>query len=178
MAIFISAGHHKTDPGAQANGFKESELTIEARAEVTKALDMMGVKYVTDIDTETLGMYLRRIQTGSGSVVLELHFDAASNPAANGCTAIVGTDADRLDKAFAKDIAKATSELLAISNRGVINESQSNRGRLGLMREQGTVSLLEIGFVTNKGDIAAFKANKSCWGMAIALILKKYEDMV
>lgn len=180
--IFLSAGHNtkgpKTDPGATGNGYREADLTIKARNAVAEKLDRMGVKYITDKDEETLGQYLSRIKTGSGSVVLEFHFDASSSSASNGCTSIVGEDADRLDKAFGREVVDTNSRILGVKNRGVISEKDSHRGRLGLMREQGIVCLLEIGFVTNLNDIVSFNRNLECWSMAMALLLKKYEDIV
>ena len=46
------------------------------------------------------------------------------------------------------------------------------------MRETGTVTLLEVGFITNMGDIAAYNANKRELAKAIAPIIKKYEEFI
>ena len=107
--IFISAGHNtgglKPDPGAVANGHTEAKLTIEIRDLVVKELRKdNSLKIVTDNDDERLGEYLSRIKTGNGSVVLEFHFDAAS-PTATGTTIFIEAEADRLDKAFAKEMS-------------------------------------------------------------------------
>ena len=182
--IFISAGHHaqakniKPDPGAVANGYKEGDLTIEFRDLVCKELDAMGVKYIKDSDEESLVMYLNRIKTGSGSVVIEYHFDAASNISATGTTSLVEEDSDRLDMNFAKEIANSTATILGIRNRGVMPESQSYRKRLALMREEGIICLCEIGFITNINDLAAYHRNKVALAKDHARILKKYEDFI
>jgi len=177
MTAFISAGHHLKDPGAIGNGKKESDLTREFRDMVVPILKCNGVKVITDKDSETLGQYLSRIKTGTGSVVLEFHFDAAIHNGATGTTCLIGNDADRLDKAFAKELVDATSEILGIRNRGVKSESESGRGRLGLMRESGTVALLEICFITNEDDLKAYDTNKVSLACRIAEIVKKYEDL-
>lgn len=182
--IFLSAGHNsksktiKQDPGAVANGYKEGDLTIEFRDLVKKELDTMGVKYITDLDEESLSMYLHRITTGSGSVVLEYHFDAASNTSVGGTTSLVEEEADRLDRAFAKEIVDSTSKILGISNRGVKSESESHRGRLGLMREEGIICLCELAFITSVSDLEKYHQNKHELAKAHALILKKYEDII
>lgn len=184
MTAFISAGHNakakiKPDPGAiGVNGQKEGDLTIEFRDLVVNHLNRIGVRYITDDDQETLAMYLSRIQSGPGSVVLEFHFDAAVTPNAVGCSALVGADADRLDKAFATELVLATSKILGIRSRGVISEADSHRGRLGLMREKGTVALLELCFITNPNDMASYHKNKFILAPEIAKIIKKYEDFV
>lgn len=184
--IFNSSGHNtqssirtgKIDPGATGCGKREADCTVIQRDLISAELKRFGAQFITDKDNESLGEYLERIQTGSGSVVFECHFDAASNPAATGCTSIVGRDADRLDKAFASELVLATSTILGVKNRGVISEEQSHRGSLGLMREQGIVALLEIGFITNCGDMAKWEAKKESLATAIARLLIKYETLI
>lgn len=182
MTAFISAGHNpkgiKVDPGAVANGLHEADLTVEFRNLVVSELLKRNVKVITDKDDERLGDYLKRIQTGSGSVVLEFHFDAAASPTATGTTSLYGSDADRLDIAFAKELANATAEVLGIKNRGALSEKGSHRGSLGLMREQGIVSLLEIAFISNPNDIKAYNANKKELALKIAEIVERYENMI
>ena len=140
--IFLSSGHNsqsktiKQDPGAIANGLKEGDLTIEFKALVAKELSLLGAKYVTDTEEESLQQYLNRINTGDGSVVIEYHFDAAA-PEATGTTALVEVDADRLDMAFAKELADSTSLILGIRNRGVKSEATTRHKRLALMKEKG-----------------------------------------
>lgn len=179
--IFISAGHNtkgiKIDPGAIGNGYKEADLTIEIRNLVIAELKRLNIPYVSDNDDEKLGTYLERIKTGNGSVVLEFHFDAASS-AATGTTSLIEAEADRLDKAFAKELVDATSLILGIKNRGVKSESESHRGSLGLMREEGIVCLLEVCFISNAQDVVLYKANKEKLAIQIAQILIKYEKMI
>jgi N-acetylmuramoyl-L-alanine amidase len=182
MASFISAGHNpkgiKVDPGACANGLHEADLAVEFRDLVVAELQKRGVKVITDKDDERLGDYLKRIQTGSGSVVLEFHFDAAASSTATGTTALYGSDADRLDIAFAKELVETTSAVLGIKNRGALSEKDSHRGSLGLMREQGIVSLLEICFISNPNDIKAFNNYKNELAVKVTDIVERYEKMI
>jgi len=182
MAVFISAGHNpkgiKVDPGAVGNGYHEADLTVEFRNLVVSELAKRKIIAITDKDDERLGDYLTRIKTGNGSVVLEFHFDAAVSPTATGATSLFGSDADRLDKAFAKEIVDATSTILGIKNRGAKSEADSHRGRLGLMREQGIVSLLEICFISNISDLNKYNANKNVLAVKIAEIVERYEKMI
>ena len=182
MAIFISAGHNnkgiKPDPGAVANGYTEANLAVEFRNLVIEELTKLGEKVIKDNDDERLADYLKRIQTGSGSVVLEFHFDAAASATATGTTALIGGDADRLDKAFGKELVEATSAILGIKNRGVLSEADSHRGRLGLMRESGTVALLELCFISNINDLKAYNEHKKELAVKIASIVQHYEKLV
>lgn len=178
---FISAGHNpkgiKVDPGAVANGLREADLTVDFRNTVVPITRGLGVQVITDRDDERLGNYLRRIQTGNGSVVIEFHFDAAASSAATGATALIGNDADRLDRMFATELVNATATTLGIKNRGIKTESESHRGRLGLMRENGIVALLEICFITNENDVKAYQNHKMELATKVAQIIKKYEDL-
>lgn len=177
--IFISAGHNPKgikDPGAVSGKIQEADLTVEFRDLVILELEKKGLKYISDKDDERLADYLKRIQTGSGSVVLEYHFDAADSQTATGTTALIGSDAEKLDKAFALELVNITAATQGIKNRGVITEAESHRGRLGLMRESGTVALLELGFIPF--DLEAYNKNKYKLAKLHADILEKYEKLI
>lgn len=177
MACFISAGHHLKDSGAVSGGRQENFEAIKFRDKVIALCKSKGLKVIQDDDTETLAQYLQRIKSGDGSVVIEFHFDAA-NGVASGSTCLVGVDADRLDKSFAKELVDATSATLKINNRGVKSEAQSHRGRLGLMREQGIVALLELCFIDNKSDMIAYDNHNDELAVKISEIIEKYEKMI
>jgi len=180
--IFISAGHNpkgiKVDSGAVGNGYTEANLAVEFRNLVIAQLKAKKVTYVSDNDDERLAQYLERIKTGNASVVLEFHFDASDNSTATGCTSLIGTDADRLDIAFARELVNATAARLGIKNRGVKSEAESHRGRLALMRENGIVCLLELCFVSNIQDLTAYHENKLQLAKDIADIVIRYENLI
>lgn len=182
MTSFISAGHHLKDPGASANGRYEKDETIKFRNKVLKVMmdKHPEIKVISDDDSETLSQYLRRIQSGSGSVVIEFHLDASNNIAATGTTGIVAASASENSKAFAKELVDATSCILGIHNRGVIPETQSARGRLGLMRENGIVALLELCFITNNSDMEALDdpCRSNLLAETIASIIAKYDKLI
>jgi N-acetylmuramoyl-L-alanine amidase len=134
--------------------------------------------YVTDFDEEALPQYLTCIKTGSGSVVIEYHLDAAATLTATGTTGLVEEEADRLDKAFAKELTDSTAATLGIRNRGVISEADSHRGRLGLMREDGVICLIELCFISNKSDLQALFNNMQRLAAQHAQIIARYERLV
>lgn len=182
MSVFISAGHNlygiKPDPGAIGNGYKEASLTIEFRDLVIKECLKLGLKVIQDKDDERLASYLERIKTGSGSVVVEYHFDASENKTATGTTGLIEAEADRLDRLLAKELTDSTSQVLGIKSRGVITEAESHRGSLGLMREEGIIVLIELCFISNINDIKAYQKNKNNLAIEHAKIIKKYENLL
>lgn len=177
MASFVSAGHHLKDSGAIGSGTQENLETIGFRNLVVPICKQRGLKVFVDDDKDSLATYLSKIKTGDGSVVVEFHFDAATGQA-SGSTAIVGVDADQNDKDFAKELVDTTASILGIPNRGVISEANSHRGRLGLMRKTGIVSLLEICFIDNPSDMAKYNQNKVKLANEIASIIDKYDKLI
>lgn len=180
--IFISAGHQpsikKKDSGAVGNGHIEGNLTVLMRDKVCKELDKLKMRYIKDSDDETLQQYLNRIQTGDGSVVIEYHLDAAANPSAGGCTGIIEEDGDRLDKAFAKELIDTTASILGVQNRGVKPESYTYHKRLALMKENGILCLVELGFITNKSDVDRLMNGMDLLAKRHAEIIVKYENII
>lgn len=175
--IFISDGHHCSDPGAVANGTKEYTMNSRFKKLVCSKLTKYGYSYITDSECETLSQWLKRIKTGSGSVVVEYHMDAAS-PSATGATAFVANNHDKYDAAMAKELVDATASTLGIRNRGVKTEKESNRGTLAIPRVTGTSTLIELGFITNAGDLKALEDNMDALAEKHARILMKYEDLL
>lgn len=159
--IYISAGHHNKDTGAtrtyKGKLYKEADITKVYRDRTVKFIEQLSnLRVITDYDTETLGQYLRRIKTGNGSVVLEYHVNAGplNKPGANGAECLIEQESDRLDIAFASELmTNFKVSGMPLRKNSVIKENQSHRGRLGLMREEGVIALVEIGFITNDQDL-------------------------
>lgn len=185
MTSFISAGHNLygvKDPGAGANGRVEAVETIRLRDLVLKAMALRhpDIKVIADKDNERLGEYLARIQAGNGSVVLEFHLDAASDPKATGTTAIVANNASKNSIDFGTELVNSTSIIFGIKNRGVKPESYAAVGRLGLMRKAGIVVLLEVGFITNPKDMEALddECKARIWADQVADITAKFDNLI
>jgi N-acetylmuramoyl-L-alanine amidase len=177
MACYVSAGHHLKDPGAVANGLQENTLTIKVRDRVVEILKSKGITVFVDKDTETLAEYLGRIKPGDASVVIEFHFDAAS-PTATGTSSFYADGANQLSKDFARDIALTGSKTLNIANRGAHSESDSHRGRLGLVHKPGACCLVEVGFITNTEDNRKFNENFEQLCQNYATVIAVYDDKI
>lgn len=179
MTAFISAGHDLKNSGAQANGFSEEKEMIAFRNKVLKKYQILypDSKVITDEDSEPLRDYLKRIKTGEGSVVVEFHLDAFNNPKVSGISCWIGDDANENSRKFAEELCKVGSEVLDVPNRGVFKESQSFHKKLGLMRENGTVCLIELVPITNKLDMYKLHNYSDSLAIEFAKIIKKYEDI-
>lgn len=179
--IYLSAGHWKNestgkqDPGAVANGVQENDLCIELRDLILPHL--AGYRVTTDKDSETLSQYLARIKPGDASVVVELHFNAAS-PSATGTEVLIADKHNTISKDLADDLSTEIASTLCIPNRGVKTESDSHRGRLAFVRQPGACALIEVCFITNPSDMDKYEQYKEELAGRIADVLKRYDDMV
>lgn len=184
---FISAGHCNIqgpnyDPGAVGvNGRKEADETVKMRDAVVSRLKIMGyTDIIQDASGESLAQYLFRIHTGTGSMVCEFHFNAGP-PGATGVETIVEEDADKMDLACAKEISAMINMYTGLKlrgNQGVISEKDSHRGRLGLMREEGIVVLVELAFISNADDMARYDAHFDEIAHGMAQIIAKYDKLI
>jgi N-acetylmuramoyl-L-alanine amidase len=174
--IYLSAGHHLSDPGAIANGYKESQLCIELRDLIKQELIQKGASFISDRDYETLIAYINRIKPGSGSVLCELHFNASTNTRATGTEVLYATGIESQN--LAKDLSQVIAELIGIPNRGAKDEAQSARGRLAVLRTKAGIAVLpEICFISNKLDMDAYQKNKNKVAKAIASYLIHYDKL-
>jgi len=172
---FSSAGHHNKDSGAVGvNGRKENLETIAFRDLVNEELRRRGKTVVQDDDDETLGQYLSRIQPEDSDVVVEPHFNAF-NKKATGVEVLVPDNANQRSLDMAKEIVDGFARIMNIKNRGVKKESQSARGRLAIMCKRGAVALIEICFIDNASDMAAYDRNRVNLACFLAGVIAKYD---
>ena len=184
---FVSAGHCNVpgptyDPGAPGvNGRTEANETVKMRdAVVARLRDYGSTDIITDLNSESLSQYLKRIKPGTGSVVCEFHFNAF-NGKASGVEVIVQQDADKMDMACAKELAAGMRSIMTLPFRGengVKKESETRHGRLGLMRESGIVVLVELCFIDNKDDMASYDLHFNELVNMFARVLHKYDLML
>jgi N-acetylmuramoyl-L-alanine amidase len=169
--VFISAGHSNRpgrDRGASGNGFIEGELTVEYRNLLTAALRRRGITPITDADDSILSQTLNffRNMTTNTCIVVDIHWNAAG-PTATGTETLIPSDNTEFERTLAKALSDDVSQILGIplrgnhrGLRGVKTEAESHHGRLGWMRLTGENVLLEICFISNRGDMDKYQANK------------------
>ena len=154
--IYLIAGHSNSDSGAVSNGLKEADLTKRIRDLIYARIKQLSpTALVTkDDDKDTLNQVISKIKPHitSKDVLLDIHYNA-STPQATGVECFVSNNASQKSKDLAKEIAEITHKITGIKNRGVKKESQSARGKLGILNMKGTAVLWEVAFITNNSDI-------------------------
>ena len=105
-------------------------------------------------------------------MAVEFHMNAALNKSANG----VETIALPKDKKLAQDLSKAVADAFGSRLRGDngwIDQSKSARGSLAYINAGGLI--VELGFISNEAELAAFQARYWIAAKAVAKVLIEYE---
>ena len=101
----------------------------------------------------------RRVPT-SDDFVIDLHFNAHTNPQARGAEAIVSDDATTLELQFASRLAHATADSLEIPLRGIKSESETPHRRLAMLHLTPQSIILEVCFCTSPEDVEAYRKHR------------------
>lgn len=175
---FPSAGHHDNDPGAVWKGRIERDENKKMRNAFFKHAEDLGVDLSKgDFDHETNSQYQRRIKTGSGSVLIDFHLDAApSNLSRNGTSVFIANDAPPRTVQAAEELATELSEALGTKNLGVKRERDSQHKRIGILHGYGIRVLVESIFITNDSDWQKWTCNYDKAAKAAALWAKRWDD--
>jgi N-acetylmuramoyl-L-alanine amidase len=155
--IFLTAGHHKRDAGATFKGRREADETIRIRNAIANKLLEKKIKIWTDNDEWDLSRTITVISKLSKpqDIICDLHFNAGS-ATATGCEVFVADNASAEEENLAKALVNTLASTLAISNRGVKRERESQHRRLGIMRPAGRNVLIEVCFISNAHDMQQY----------------------
>lgn len=182
--IYLIAGHNteynngkSPDPGAVANGLKEADLTKNIRDLIYKRIKQLSPKeFVTkDDDKDSLSQVIAKIKPKitSNDILLDIHYNSAS-PSATGIECFVSNNAGQKSKDIANEICVTTSDITGLKNRGVKTESQSARGKLGILNMRGSAVIWEVGFISNMKDVKSIEENLHWICDEVARILIKH----
>lgn len=153
--MFLSAGHSDVDPGAVAFGRREADIAVEFRNIVSFYLHRAGVPHELDGSaTENLPLREAVVKARRHAIGVEFHCNAAANPAASG----VETLSAPKDIALGGRICDAIAAGLGIRNRGAKPENAGQHHRLAFVQAGGII--VELFFITNRDDLAAYDARK------------------
>lgn len=171
-AIFVSAGHSNTDPGAAANGRKEADIVTEFRNIVAFYLREARIPHYTDgVGAENWPLARAAKEAKSYAIAVEFHLNAAG-PQATG----VETLSAPKDFELGRKLCDAVSSTLGIRSRGAKPENAGQHKRLAFVQAGGII--VELFFLTSKSDLAAYDSKKWVAAKAVAKVLKEHLDAV
>lgn len=165
-SVFLSAGHSDADPGAVAFGKREEDIGTEFRNIVSFYLLRAGVPHELD-GQGTTNLPLREavVKARKHPIGVEFHCNAAANPKATGVECLSAPK----DAGLSADICKALAGALGLRNRGAKPEGAGQHHRLAFVQAGGII--VELFFLTNPDDLAAYEAKKWLAGKAVADVL-------
>jgi N-acetylmuramoyl-L-alanine amidase len=167
MAVLISAGHSNTDPGADAFGRREADIATEFRTILVKCLADLGIQAETDGKGRENLPLREAVKLAKGKdVAIEIHLNASANATASGVETISGPE----DMQLGAKLCAAVSQSLNIKNRGAKPENAGQHHRLAFVQAGGII--LELFFLTNPNDLAAYDGRKWPLARAVAQVIE------
>ena len=167
--ITITAGHSNTDPGAVNGKAREADIAVDMRNMVAYYLERKNITIRTDgkgKNNQPLSTALKLI--AGSAVAVEFHCNSALNKTARGVEAL----AQAKDKLLCQKLCKAVSGVLKNPLRGDNGYQPENAGQynhLSFVRHGGII--LEMFFISNEAELAAWEATKWLVAKAVAEVL-------
>jgi len=161
--ICVDAGHGGNDVGAACNGRYERDDTLRMALALSEALNAQGVETVmprTDINDIGISERCRIANNAKCDYYLSIHRNAC-NGSASGDEIWIYSGADDSHVQKAQALLDAVCSVDGLSNRGV-HKGAPNYSDFGVNKQTNMPSaLIELGFIDNGGDNAAFDGHFS-----------------
>lgn len=163
--IILTAGHTGAHTGAQCaeTKFDEGAENIWLRNRIAEILtNKYNLVILIDNDHASLSLVTKQINENATTedIVIDLHFNAHTNPNARGTEAIVSDDATTIELRFASRLTHATAEVLEIPLRSIKSETQTLHRRLAMLHLTPQSIILEICFCTSPEDVAQYRQHR------------------
>lgn len=163
MKFLLDAGHGGDDPGAvnQDTGRQEKDINLE----VVLALGVMlrdaghNVLYTRDRDVALFpALRLKMIERYKPDAFISVHCNSSTNPQAHGIEVVYR---DEYDLPIAKAIQASLVAALGLKDRGIKTDIGDLKRRLAVLGDLETPAILiEIGFLSNEGDLEVIEDEK------------------
>ena len=150
--VFLIAGHNGSGTGANVY-FDEGKETIILRDFIAENLKEMGIVAVKDDNLTPLTKVVQwlRNQITKKDICIDIHFNASSNPNANGSEVFIPTKNTSDEVELAHMLRGSLSKFF--KDRGVSLENKSYHGKIAMLSGFDCCNvLLEVCFVSNKTD--------------------------
>lgn len=176
--IYIDAGHGGNDPGAVANGMRESEINLDVALSLEKILSSNFATWQSRRGNHNLTIKQRwqAANAWGADIFISIHANAFSQPTANGTEVFIfdnGSTRARDSRRLASLLVDEFSHRLGLRNRGVRLDGQSQHtGGLGVLRNtQMPAVLYELAFITaapNFPDVQVLRTQRELMAAVLA----------
>lgn len=173
--LFLIAGHGGKDPGAVSGSYIERDLAIELRFLINNELRRLNIIPNMDANQNYLSQTLSwlRGKLGAKDVIIDIHWNASSNPTASGTEVIVPEVASKYENEFANALVSTISSI-GFKNRGVKPETDTARKKLAIMRPVAENILIEVCFISNAQDMVLYQKSKQLLAKKLAYIIREH----
>jgi N-acetylmuramoyl-L-alanine amidase len=148
--IVVDPGHGGIEPGAVVGDIKEKDLNLDIGLKLKKLLEASGARVFMIRDDDTFVSHFVRAGMANeinADLFVSIHNNSAGS-GASGTETLYFTDPEK--KLFAKALQKALVRHIGLNDRGIVE-----RPGIVVTRETKMPSaLIEVGFMTNKNDLA------------------------
>ncbi len=148
--IVIDPGHGGIEPGAVVGDVKEKDLNLDIALKLKKLLEASGAKVFMIRDDDTFVSHFVRAGMANeinADLFVSIHNNSAGS-GASGTETLYYSDPEK--KLFAQALQKAVVRHIGLNDRGIVE-----RPGIVVTRETKMPSaLVELGFMTNKNDLA------------------------
>ena len=147
MLVIGNAGHCPgIDPGCQGSKVDECDLAKIYTEKINAYLEAAGVR-TRFIQDDDLGLICRVANESKADLFYALHFNAFTNPAANG-TEVLYHSASEKGKVLAQCVLDQLTTTLGLTNRGI----KTGDTLYVLKHTDMPANLIEVGFLSNEKD--------------------------
>ncbi len=172
--ICIDPGHGGSDSGGSGLGRKEKADVLDIALRIKKLLEAQGVGVVMTRTTDKSVTIAQRTSLANKEkcdYFLSIHRDAFSDAAVNGASIYIYSGASAATEKKAKTVYDAVIKATGFRKRG-LKKGAANYKDYGVNKNTTmSAALLELGFITNKGDNDIFNSKKDVLALEIAKAL-------
>lgn len=182
IVICLDAGHGGSDGGAEGYGYSEKEQTLELCFLIREYLLQYDVDVIMTREEDIEVVKLKRpffANEHDADVLVSIHRNNFARSSAYGFEIWIGKADKEEDRRLAQLIMDNIMTVPGGYNRGIITGSTTDRkedyyiNRYSLMPS----CLIEMGFISNKGDNRLLEENKEEYARLIAEAILTYFDI-
>ncbi|QOS97536.1 N-acetylmuramoyl-L-alanine amidase [Brevibacterium sp. JNUCC-42] len=173
--LIIDPGHGGTDPGAVGNNLKEKDLTLQISLYQFNRFKELGlpVAITRTADTGlTPSQRTGAVKQSGAKYCISNHINAGGGEGVEAIHSIHATD--KLAKVLAQSVVDCGQKFRRVFTR----KGSDGRDYYFMHRETGAVdtTILEYGFIDNKGDAARLEANWETFAEAVVKAFCEYVE--
>ena len=163
IKIYIDQGHNPREfnTGAEGNGFFEQDITyavgvrlyalLESDPNFTPRLSRPSEDTVLGTsNSSSLRVRVAEANAWDADLLLSIHANASIDPEVSGSECLVYSPQSTVAIAVGEDILREMTSITGLSNRGIFFRP----GLFVLRRSAMPAVLVEMGFISNRGDAA------------------------